>query len=145
MTKLIMVFIAVFGAVLVETAENQRYKQIKTAGDALRTCMRNLGDLPLYVYEHGAYKNIKEEDKDHIGEVYLCVYTKLGIMTEDGDLIDDKLHTFFINLLGDAKPDRDSRKETIEKILKTCKPSQCLVPKIKAFSYERCIRNDIFY
>ncbi|XP_050504357.1 uncharacterized protein LOC114348597 isoform X3 [Diabrotica virgifera virgifera] len=153
MTKLLMVFIAVFVAVLADTTEDKkRFDTIQKGADYLKTCEQNLGGIWTYVYTKG-YKKIKEEHKDLIGDVLLCAYTKLGIMTENGDLIDDKVSSFYGNLLGEnnnyiLKNNNDidvyTKRGLIETILKICKPSKDLTPKRKVFSYQYCVHTEIF-
>ncbi|XP_028155012.2 uncharacterized protein LOC114348597 isoform X4 [Diabrotica virgifera virgifera] len=153
MTKLLMVFIAVFVAVLADTAEDQQkayeiYQMtVKKSKEDLAECVQELGRFPSYVNEKGKYfKNVNKKEREHIGELYLCAYKKLGIMTENGDILDDKFYAFLIDVNGDSNDYRDSRKAYIEQFITRCRPPkrQGLTPAHKVFIYESCLRNGTF-
>ncbi|CAG9837350.1 unnamed protein product [Diabrotica balteata] len=135
MKKLIMFVIAVFVVVLADTTKEQkRKKEMDNLGEYLNTCQHDFGLLPGYILTKG-YKNVKKEDEKYVGAIMLCVYRKVGLMSENGDLIEDRVHSFYINLRGDSR----RSKENIKKILTICTPPINDTPQYKAFFYESCL------
>ncbi|CAG9837351.1 unnamed protein product [Diabrotica balteata] len=135
MKKFIFFVVAVVVAVWADDAtEQKRTEEFENLQENLNTCQQNLGLLPSDIQTKG-YAHVKEEDKDYIGAIMLCVYTKVGVMSENGDLIEARVQSLYTNLRGDSH----RTKETIQKILKECKPNDNDSPKRKAFSYEACL------
>ncbi|XP_072392622.1 uncharacterized protein [Diabrotica undecimpunctata] len=135
MKRFILFVVAVVVAVLADDAtEQKRTEEYENLRENLNTCQQNLGLLPSDINTKG-FTHVKEEDKDYIGAIMLCVYTKAGVMSENGDLIEARVHSLYTNLRGDSH----RTKETIQKILKECKPNHDDSPKRKAFSYEACL------
>ncbi|XP_028154962.2 uncharacterized protein LOC114348597 isoform X1 [Diabrotica virgifera virgifera] len=157
MTKLLMVFIAVFVAVLGDTTDEQtRIDTIQKGGNSLKTCETKLGFQIPYILYHKGYKKVKyleTRTKDLIGDVMLCVYNQMGIMTGNGDLIEEKVTRYYENILAEnnnyilkknTTVEVYSRSGLIKKILDTCKPYFYLPGNRKVFDYEFCTHTEIF-
>ncbi|XP_028143018.1 uncharacterized protein LOC114336833 isoform X3 [Diabrotica virgifera virgifera] len=134
--KKLMLFVSVFVVVWADTDRDQKLKEeLKKVKEHLNTCQHKFGKLPSYLSIKG-FEQVKKKDEEYLGAIFLCYNTRLGLMSETGDLIEDRVRRFYTTLHGDS----DRSKENIEKILKICKPPShsLFTPEYKAFFFESC-------
>ncbi|XP_028143016.1 uncharacterized protein LOC114336833 isoform X1 [Diabrotica virgifera virgifera] len=142
MKKLMLFGFAVFVVVLAVTKESiaDTNKEQKLQGvlqkmhDHHNTCSKEFGQPPGYLIQ--GFQNIKKEDEAKVGAFSLCVLSKLGLISENGAIIEDGVRSFITDFHGDS----DREKKLVQKVLTICKPlvDSQLTPQYKALAFAQC-------
>ncbi|XP_028141812.1 uncharacterized protein LOC114335726 [Diabrotica virgifera virgifera] len=143
MKKLMLFGFALFVVVLAVNTESIDDKLLlgKKSKEHYDACSNEFGKPPYYITE--GYENLKKEDEANIAAFLLCYFRKLGLMSENGNIIDDGVRSLYIQIYGDNA----RQKEIINNLLKKCKQindkiGSQLAPKYKALVFERCTQMD---
>ncbi|XP_072390436.1 uncharacterized protein [Diabrotica undecimpunctata] len=121
--------ICLLGFVAIAVANLQ--DDVEQMNQILQTCQRKW-QIPQDILTYGVSK-AKPEDKNRIGSFALCVYTTLGFMNRQGDLLDTKIRQYY-------RESEQAGEVNVDDILVKCRPPRG-TPEQKAFFHEECMEN----
>ncbi|XP_028144506.1 uncharacterized protein LOC114338125 [Diabrotica virgifera virgifera] len=104
---------------------------VQQMNQILQICQRKW-QIPQDILTYGVAK-AKPQDRNRIGSFALCVYTNLGFMNRQGDLLDVQVREYY------RESDR-AGEININDILTKCRPPRG-TPEQKAFFHEECMEN----
>ncbi|XP_028143019.1 uncharacterized protein LOC114336834 [Diabrotica virgifera virgifera] len=131
-----VVVLAITKESIADTNKDQKFLEaLEKMHESYNTCEKEFGQQPGYVAVEG-HNNIKKEDEEKVAAFTLCFLSKLGLISKNGDIIEDGVRSFLTDFLGDT----DREKELVQKVLTICKPlvESQLIPQYKALAFQQC-------